>query len=97
MSEEHGVEDIGYADAMAELDDILEHLESDELDVDALATRVERASALIEVCRTRITKARVQVESVVAELEESVDASSGTDSDDSEPDGGPELRLLDDS
>jgi exodeoxyribonuclease VII small subunit len=97
MSEEHGVEDIGYADAMAELEDILEHLESDDLDVDALATRVERASALIEVCRTRITKARVQVESVVAELEESVDATSGTGSADSEPDGGPELRLLDDS
>jgi exodeoxyribonuclease VII small subunit len=97
MSDENGVEDIGYADAMAELEDILEHLESDDLDVDVLAARVERASALIEICRTRITKARVQVESVVAELEESVDATSGAGSDDSEPDGGPELRLLDDS
>jgi exodeoxyribonuclease VII small subunit len=97
VSEEDGVEDIGYADAMAELEDILEHLESDDLDVDALAARVERASALIEVCRTRITKARVQVESVVAELEESADAGSGAGADDIEPDGGPDLRLLDDS
>lgn len=97
MSEEHDVEDIGYADAMRELEDILEHLESDDLDVDALATRVERASALIDVCRNRITKARVQVESVVAQLEESVGAHPGSDSDDGEPDGGPELRLLDDS
>jgi exodeoxyribonuclease VII small subunit len=97
VSEEEGVEDIGYADAMAELEDILEHLESDDLDVDALAARVERASALIEVCRARITKARVQVESVVAELEESADAGSDAGADDIEPDEGPDLRLLDDS
>ena len=92
MSETEDLDGIGYADAMNELEEILEHLEGDDLDVDALATRVERASQLIEVCRTRINKARVQVESVVAELEESVDSASGTD-DEGEPD---DLRLLDD-
>ena len=93
MSDGEELDDIGYADAMAELEDILEHLEGDDLDVDALATRVERASTLIDVCRARITKARVQVESVVAKLEESVDPVPEGDDLATEED----LRLLDDS
>ena len=60
---------IGYADAMAELESILDHLEDDDLDVDVLASRVERASELIQLCRDRIGSARVQVEKVVASLE----------------------------
>ena len=41
MSDEVG--EIGYADAMAELGDILAELERDDLDVDVLAERVRRA------------------------------------------------------
>lgn len=62
-------EQVGYADAMAELEAILDDLEDDDLDVDVLATKVERASTLIQVCRDRIGAARVQVERVVASLE----------------------------
>jgi len=90
MSETDDLDGIGYADAMSELEEILDHLEGDDLDVDALATRVERASQLIEVCRARINKARVQVESVVAELEESA---SGVDGEGESDDP----RLLDDA
>ena len=64
-----GDESIGYADAMAELDRILRDLEGDDLDVDMLASRVERASFLIGLCRKRIGAARVQVERVVANLD----------------------------
>lgn len=59
----------GYAAAMTELEQILEELESEDPDVDVLADRVERAAALIEVCRRRIANASVQVERVVAALE----------------------------
>jgi exodeoxyribonuclease VII small subunit len=62
-------EEVGYADAMVELEAILDDLEDDDLDVDVLATKVERASTLIQVCRDRIGAARVQVERVVASLE----------------------------
>lgn len=65
MSEEQ----IGYADAMAELESILDDLEDDDLDVDLLASRVERASTLIQLCRERIGAARIQVEKVVASLD----------------------------
>jgi exodeoxyribonuclease VII small subunit len=59
----------GYADAMAELETILEELEGDDLDVDVLAERVRRASELITVCRGRISRAQADVERIVADLD----------------------------
>ena len=49
MSDE---EQIGYAEAMRELEEILDALEDDDLDVDVLAAKVERASALIQLAAT---------------------------------------------
>ena len=78
-------EEIGYADAMAELETILDDLEDDDLDVDVLASRVERASTLIALCRDRIGSARVQVEKVVASLDSAPPLAAVSD-DDSEDD-----------
>ena len=61
--------EIGYADAMRELDGILEELERDDLDVDVLAARVQRASELIQLCRGRIARAQADVDRVVTDLE----------------------------
>jgi exodeoxyribonuclease VII small subunit len=61
--------DLGYADALAELEGILADLEDDGIDIDLLGTKVARATALIRLCRDRITSARVQVERVVADLD----------------------------
>lgn len=61
-------ETLGYADALAELEAILSELERDNIDVDRLASQVQRAAVLIKMCRDRIGNARVQIESVVAEL-----------------------------
>ncbi|HZP30027.1 MAG TPA: exodeoxyribonuclease VII small subunit [Acidimicrobiia bacterium] len=60
----------GYAEAIGELEDILEELEGDQLDVDVLAERVRRASELVKVCRERITRAQADVDAIVAELDE---------------------------
>jgi exodeoxyribonuclease VII small subunit len=59
----------GYREALAELERILDELEGDAVDVDVLAARVKRAAELITLCRDRITAARVEVETVVADLE----------------------------
>ncbi len=80
--------EIGYADAMTELEEILDDLEDDDLDVDVLAAKVERASVLIQLCRDRIGAARVQVERVVASLDDppvadSADSVYSADSEDS--------------
>jgi exodeoxyribonuclease VII small subunit len=62
-------EAVGYAEAMAELETILDELEGDHLDVDVLAERVKRASELIKLCRTRIAAAQDDVNRIVTDLE----------------------------
>ena len=63
----------GYADALAELEEILDQLEDDNIDVDVLSTKVERAAVLIRLCRSRIRAAQVNVEEIVAELDDIAD------------------------
>jgi exodeoxyribonuclease VII small subunit len=58
-----------YADALAELESILASLEGDAVDVDVLAVKVRRAAELVRICRARLATARIEVESVVAELD----------------------------
>jgi exodeoxyribonuclease VII small subunit len=90
-----GGDDIGYAEALAELEGILDELDGDEVDVDVLGARVRRASELLRLCRERIAGARFEVEQVVAELEAEADAATaaspgpgaGDDEDDDEGDG----------
>jgi exodeoxyribonuclease VII small subunit len=59
----------GYAEAMTELEGILDELEGDHLDVDLLAERVRRAAELIKLCRTRIARAQEDVNRIVTDLE----------------------------
>jgi exodeoxyribonuclease VII small subunit len=61
---------LGYAEALAELESIMSELERDNVDVDRLASQVHRAAELIRLCRERIGNARLQIETVVAELGE---------------------------
>ena len=62
-------EEIGYAEALKELETILAELERTDVDVDVLASRVERASVLIRLCRDRIGNAKLQIDNVVNGLE----------------------------
>lgn len=63
------VAELGYAEALAELEQILARLEGDDLDVDRLADDVARAADLVRHCRDRIDAARLQVERVVTDLD----------------------------
>ncbi len=62
-------DDPGYAEALAELEAILDDLDDDRLDIDALAAKVERAAHLVARCRERIAGARLAVEEVVTDLD----------------------------
>ncbi|WP_419918404.1 exodeoxyribonuclease VII small subunit [Candidatus Poriferisocius sp.] len=64
---------IGYADALRELQEILAELEAENIDIDVLAARVERAAELIRVCRGRINAAEVRVKEIVAGLDREQD------------------------
>lgn len=72
-------EPVGYAEAMREIESILAELDSNFVDVDVLATRVERASYLINWCNERISTAQMTVDSLVADLR--LDESDMTDDD----------------
>jgi len=70
MSAKHKpASELGYAEALEELEAILRELEGDNVDVDRLTERVTRARALIARCRERIGDARIQIEQVVADLD----------------------------
>lgn len=58
----------GYAAALAELDDILDELESSAVDVDTLAERVARGAELVRYCRHRLEIVRAEVDAVVTDL-----------------------------
>jgi exodeoxyribonuclease VII small subunit len=78
---------IGYADALAELEGILDELDGDEVDVDVLGARVRRAAELLRLCRERIAGARFEVEQVVGELEAEANAAAAAAAASDEPDG----------
>ncbi|MDH4076103.1 MAG: exodeoxyribonuclease VII small subunit [Acidimicrobiia bacterium] len=63
-------EDLGltYAEALAELDEILSQLESSTVDVDVLAERVARGAQLVRFCRQRLQVVRLDVDTVVEQL-----------------------------
>ncbi len=59
-----------YSEAMAEIEDILEKIENEELDVDELAEKVKRVSALLKFCKDKLTKTNDQVEQILKEMED---------------------------
>lgn len=63
----------GFAEAMAELNEIVAELESDALDVDHLAERVARAAQLVTLCRDRIDGARFAVEEILQVMDPAED------------------------
>ena len=78
--------ELGYAEALAELEEILDQLDDDALDVDVLSSQVERAAELIRFCRGRIREAQLSVEEIVADLDAlatNANSSAGEETDES--------------
>lgn len=65
MGERLPVEQLSYADAAAELEQILRLVEADRLDVDQLAAACERAALLVERCRALIERAKERIDAVI--------------------------------
>ncbi len=59
-----------YADAMRRIEEILAHIESDDVNVDALLERVTEAAALIKLCKSKLTETETQVRNVLETLED---------------------------
>jgi exodeoxyribonuclease VII small subunit len=62
-------EEMGYREAIEELESILAEIERDDVDLDRLSDRVERASAIIEYCRGRIEETDTRVRTLLDDLD----------------------------
>lgn len=61
---------ISYREAIAEVEEILEQIENEELDVDELAEKVKRVALLLKICKNKLHQTNEQVEKVLQEMEE---------------------------
>ena len=61
---------VTYGAAMAEIEEILEKIEGEELDVDELAEKVKRVSVLLKSCKDMLQKTNDQVEQILKEMED---------------------------
>lgn len=73
MSDKKKKGEAGYAEASAELEQILQDIESGDIDLDLLSEKVERAAALLTFCRQKLAATEVQVKKVTAELAAAMD------------------------
>jgi exodeoxyribonuclease VII small subunit len=61
---------ISYQEAVDEIETILARIEKEELDVDELAEKVKRVSALLKMCREKLMMTNEEVEKILGEMEE---------------------------
>lgn len=59
-----------YNQAIAEIEEILDKMENEELDVDELSDKVKRVSELVRFCRNKLKNTEEEVEKVLKEMEE---------------------------
>ena len=59
-----------YGEAMAEIEDILQKIESDELDVDELTEKVRRVANLLDLCRKKLKTTESEIQKVIEGLEQ---------------------------
>jgi exodeoxyribonuclease VII small subunit len=64
---------IKYSEAVSELDNILNDLESENIDVDELSLKVKRAVELIKLCREKIEETEMEVRKIVKEFDKDSD------------------------
>jgi exodeoxyribonuclease VII small subunit len=69
-------EQVAYSEAIDELETILEEIEDDDVDLDDLADKVERASELVAICRDKIDDTEMQVQSIIDDLRAEDDESA---------------------
>lgn len=62
------MEQFTYESASKELDKILNELRNDEVTIDQLAEKVERASKLIVFCKEKLNSTEKKVEDIVSKL-----------------------------
>ncbi len=64
--------ELSYNEALGELEEILRSIEGGASDIDTLSAKVTRATELIKLCRTRLTKVEGEVKDILNSLTSNV-------------------------
>lgn len=54
-----------YSDAMKQLEDIVRHMESGELDIDSLTKELKTAQSLIKLCKDKLYKTEEEIKKIM--------------------------------
>ena len=56
-----------YEEAVAQLEEIVEKMENDELDIDQLSEQLKRAKDLVKLCKAKLTKTDEEIKKLLSE------------------------------
>lgn len=68
-----------YSEALKELEEIVEHLETDDIAVDELLDKVKRSSELLHYCQDKLSKTEEEVKAVLQEMPQAEEAEENED------------------
>lgn len=60
---------LSYSEAVANIEEILQQIETGELDVDELAHKVKLASELLKFCKKKLFSTEKEIENILKEME----------------------------
>ena len=58
-----------YEDAVRQLEEIVQKMESDEYSIDEIAVQLQTAQRLIKFCKDKLTKTEQEIQKIQAERE----------------------------
>lgn len=61
---------ISYNEAIEELEQILNQIETGELDIDQLSEKLKRASILLKNCKNKLKQTETEVEKIINDINE---------------------------
>lgn len=59
--------EIKYEEAVAQLEEIVDKMENDELDIDQLSDQLKRAKELVKLCKDKLTKTDEEFKKLLSE------------------------------
>jgi len=75
---------VRYAAAVAEIEQLLASIDRDEVDLDELSTKIERAVNLLAICRAKLKATEARVTEVLKNLARDEEAAAEADTNDAE-------------
>ena len=59
---------LSYEESMLELESIVSGIETDQVSIDELSTKVKRATELIKICKEKLYKTEEDIQKVLTDL-----------------------------